>query len=203
VAILSMFLTPFALSIGPKIVAGARRVSVVTRLLDVVPACDANESGKKWNKHIIIGGYGFAGKELALVLRRTGVPYLIADLNVDNVRRAVANGDPAFFGDVTSPEVLKRLGIEQARELVLLINDLEASIQSVKAALQIAPDIFISVRTRYIFDVEPLIKAGASEVIPAEVEAAVEVASRVLDRSQLRDKKTKEEIERIREHPDH
>ena len=203
VAILSMLLTPFALSVGPKIVAGARRVTAVTRLLDVVPACDANESGKKWSNHIVIGGYGFAGKELAMVLRRIGIPYLVSDLNVDNVRRAVENGDSAFFGDVTSPEVLKRLGIEKARELVLLLNDLEASIQAVKAARQIAPDLFISVRARYILDVEPLMKAGASEVIPAEVEAAVEVAARVLDRAQLKDKKTEDEIERIREHPDH
>ena len=203
VAILSMLLTPFALSIGPKIVAGVRRVMVVTHLLGVVPACEADESGQKWRNHIIIGGYGFAGKELALVLRRTGIPYLVVDLNVDNIHRAVANGDPAFFGDVTSPEVLKRLGIERARELVLVINDPAASIQAVKAARQIAPDIFISVRTRYILDVDPLMKAGASEVIPAEVEAAVEVAARVMDRAQLKDKKTQEEIERIREHPDH
>lgn len=202
VAILSMLLTPFALSIGPKIVAGVRRVMVVTRLLGVVPACEAEESGKKWQNHVIIGGYGFAGKELALVLRRVGIPYLIADLNVDNIRRAVTSGDPAFFGDVTSLEVLKRLGIERAREFVLVINDPVASIQAVKAARQIAPNIFISVRTRYILDVEPLMKAGASEVIPAEVEAAVEVAARVLDRSQLKNKKTEEEIEQIREHPD-
>jgi len=203
VAILSMLLTPVALSIGPKIVAGVRRVMVVTRLLGVVPACEADERGKKWQNHVIIGGYGFAGKELALVLRRVGIPYLIVDLNVDNIRRAVANGDPAFFGDVTSPEVLKRLGIERARELVLVINDPVASIQAVKAARQVAPNIFISVRTRYILDVDPLMKAGASEVIPAEVEVAVEVAARVLDRSQLKNKKTEEEIERIREHPDH
>lgn len=203
VAILSMLLTPFALLLGPKIVAGVRRVKVVTRLLGVVPACEADEGGKKWQNHIIIGGYGFAGKELARVLRRIGIPYLTVDLNVDNIRRAVANSDPAFFGDVTSPEVLKRLGIEQAREFVLVINDLVASIQAVKAARQIAPNIFITVRTRYILDVDPLMKAGASEVIQAEVEAAVEVAARVLDRSQLKNEKTVEVIERIRDHPDH
>lgn len=203
VAILSMLLTPFALLLGPKIVAGVRRVKVVTRLLGVVPACEADEGGKKWQNHIIIGGYGFAGKELARVLRRIGIPYLTVDLNVDNIRRAVANSDPAFFGDVTSPEVLKRLGIEQAREFVLVINDLVASIQAVKAARQIAPNIFITVRTRYILDVDPLMKAGASEVIQAEVEAAVEVAARVLDRSQLKNEKTEEVIERIRDHPDH
>ncbi|MBL7082655.1 MAG: cation:proton antiporter [Candidatus Aminicenantes bacterium] len=203
VAILSMLLTPFALSLGPKIVAGVRRVRVATRLLGVVPACEADEGGKKWQNHVIIGGYGFAGKELALVLRRVAIPYLTVDLNVDNIRRAVANGDPAFFGDVTSPEILKRLGIERAREFVLVINDHVASIQAVKAARQIAPNIFISVRTRYILDVDPLMKAGASEVIPAEVEAAVEVAARVLDRSQLKNEKTEEVVERIREHPDH
>ena len=203
VAILSMLLTPFALSLGPKIVAGVRRVRVATRLLGVVPACEADEGGKKWQNHVIIGGYGFAGKELALVLRRVAIPYLTVDLNVDNIRRAVANGDPAFFGDVTSPEILKRLGIERAREFVLVINDHVASIQAVKAARQIAPNIFISVRTRYILDVDPLMKAGASEVIQAEVEAAVEVAARVLDRSQLKNEKTEEVVERIREHPDH
>lgn len=203
VAILSMLLTPFALMAGPKIAAGVVKAKVLTRLLDVAPASEAVEEGQKWKDHIIIGGYGFVGKELAKVLRNNRIQYLIVDLNVDNFKLAVADGAPAYYGDVTSSEVLRCLGAEHARELVLAINDPEASVQAVKAARQLSQNLRITVRTWYILDVEPLKKAGASEVIPAEVEAAVELAERVLGRCRLLDRKTETEIAQIRKHYDH
>jgi len=202
VAILSMFLTPFFLSLGPRLAAGAVRIKAFNRLLDVTPAYDVSEGEKKWKDHIIIGGYGFAGKELARVLRECRAPYLIVELNADNIRRAKENGDPAYYGDITSPEVLERIGIEDALELVMVINDPSAVERAVRAAREITPKLHITVRTRYILDVDPLKKAGATEVIPAEMEAAVEVANRVLNRCRLVDRVSKERIEEIRKQPD-
>jgi CPA2 family monovalent cation:H+ antiporter-2 len=184
-AILSMFVTPFAIAFGPRLASGAGRWRGLSRLFKVATAEEAVEIVQAMHGHVIIGGYGFAGRELAAVLAQCTIPYVIVDLNVENVDRAGKDGHHAFYGDVASPEVLEHLGLTRARELVLLINDPEAVEHAVKIARRLAADVHIIVRTNYLLDLVPLQDAGANEVIPAEREAAVQVISGLLARYRL------------------
>ncbi|MFH1372962.1 MAG: cation:proton antiporter [bacterium] len=183
--ILSMFLTPFGMSFGPKLAAGVGKLRRLTHLLEVAAAEEATDVVRTMRNHVIIGGYGFAGRELAQALNKCEIPYVIVDLNVENVRKATLEAGNAFFGDVTSHEVLRRLGAAYAREFVLLINDPSATEQAVKVARRFAPDLSIIVRTYYLLDIESLIDAGADDVVPAEREAAVEITSHLLSRHQV------------------
>jgi CPA2 family monovalent cation:H+ antiporter-2 len=180
--ILSMLVTPLAIAAGPRLASGASRIRVVTRLLGVRTAVDAevDESGRR--DHVVIAGWGVTGRELARALREADVPYVVLDLNPDNVRHAREQGEPAYFGDVTSPEVLLHVGAHRAREIVIAVNDPAAAERAVRAARRAAPDVPILVRARFIADVAGMLEAGATEVVPAEIEAAVEIAARVLRR---------------------
>jgi len=198
-AILSMLVTPFGFSLGPHVAAGMGKVRMLNRLLKVATAEDAVKKTRTMKDHVIIGGYGFAGQQLAQALEGCRILYLIADLNTENVRKASLEGRPAYFGDITSPDVLERLGAANARELVLVINDPGAVERAVKAARHVTTSLHITVRTRYMLDVESLIAAGANEVIPAEREAAVEVVSRVLSRCKPDPSRVAEQLARIRE----
>jgi CPA2 family monovalent cation:H+ antiporter-2 len=199
-AILSMFITPFAMAFGPKLAAGIGKLKGLTRLLDVATAEDATSVVKKMRDHVIIGGYGFAGRELARALIKYNIPFVIVDLNVENVRRASKEAGNAYFGDLTSQEVLERLGIESAREFVLLINDPSATERAVKLAREIAPKLSIIVRTRYLLDIKPILTNGADEVIPAEREAAVMITSRILERHQVDNSQIVSSCTEIRNH---
>jgi CPA2 family monovalent cation:H+ antiporter-2 len=147
---------------------------------------------------VVIGGYGFTGERLAESLKACDIPYLIIELNPMNVQRAVDRGDPAYFGDITSAEVLEHLGLAHARELVLVINDPRAIERAIKAARRVAPDLHIVVRTNYLLDVRPLLDAGADEVVPAELEAAVEITSRIVNRCEISTEKINSQLDRIR-----
>lgn len=184
-AILTMFLTPFAMSLGPHLAAGVGKLRGLTRLINVATAEEATDIVRNMRNHVIIGGYGFAGRRLAQALKKCEIPFVIADLNVENVRKASREAGNAYFGDITSDEVLSRLGAEQAGELVILINDSRAVEHAVRVARRLAPDLSIVVRTNYLLDVEPLLAAGADDVIPAEREAAAEVAFRVLNKHRV------------------
>jgi len=198
VAVLSMFVTPFGLSLGPHLAAGVGKIQVLTRLLKVSTAEDAAEEVRTMHDHVIIGGYGLAGQQLAQALRQSGIPYVIAELNVENVRNAVSRGEPAYFCDITSLEVLECLRAANAGELVLLINDPDANQRAVKAARSLAPNLHIVVRASYQLDIRPLLKAGANEIIAAEIEAAVEVVSRTLNRHQVDPEQVAVHLSRIR-----
>jgi CPA2 family monovalent cation:H+ antiporter-2 len=179
--ILSMLVTPFLIRLGPRLAAGAGRITPLMRLLQV-QSLDDEAPEKGLRDHVVIAGYGFAGRQLARSLRSCQVPYVVADLNVDNVRLATRDGVPAFFGDVTSPEVLSHLGIELASELVVTINDPDAARRAVILARRLSPKIRIFARATYIEDKPSLIEAGADEVVAAEVEAAVEISYLILKR---------------------
>jgi len=184
-AILSMFLTPIAIAYAPQFAAGVGKLRGLTRFMKVTAAEEAVDTAGKIRDHVIIGGYGFAGRELAMALKNCRVPFIVVDLNVENVRKAAAEVGGAYFGDITSVEVLEKVGAGSARELVLLINDQRANERAVKVARRMYPHLMIVVRTFYLLDIEPLVAAGANEVIPAEREAAVRITSGVLGRREI------------------
>jgi CPA2 family monovalent cation:H+ antiporter-2 len=177
--ILSMLVTPFLLLLGPRLAAGAGRLTPLMKLLQV-RSLKEDHPEDRLEGHAIIAGYGFAGRQLAKSLNECGIPYLVADINADNVRRAVADGVKAYFGDVTSEEVLEHLGVGKAREFVLTVNDPDAAQRAVRLARQLAPKMRIIARAAYIEDNALLLAAGASEVVTAEAEAAVEVTHIIL-----------------------
>lgn len=196
-AILSMLITPFALALGPHLAAGAGKMKAINNLMKIRSVDEAVSETERLRDHVIIGGYGFAGRDLASALRNCGVPYVIIDINDENVRRARRNKESVYFGDITSGEVLEHLGIHRAREMVIAINDPDAVGRTIRAARQIVPELHIIARTNYIRDVENLLSAGASEIVPAELEAAIELTERVLTRHRVQNDKIKAECERI------
>jgi len=198
VAILSMFVTPFAMSFGPRLAAGLGKLHRLRRLLEVETAEDATGSVSKMRDHVIVGGYGFAGRQLSKSLKDFGIPHVIVDINVENVRKASEEGAYAFFGDVTNQDVLVKLGAGHAAELVLLVNDPGAAELAAQVARELAPNIHIVVRTHYLLDIKSILAAGANDIVPAEREAAVEVTSLVLNRHQIVSRGIADHIDNIR-----
>ncbi|MEZ5357749.1 MAG: cation:proton antiporter [Candidatus Zixiibacteriota bacterium] len=201
-AILSMFITPFAMSFAPKLAAGIGKFPRISRMFKVESVEDKSDAICKLCDHIIIAGYGFAGRELSRGLIENGIPFIIVDINIENVRKATQETGKALYGDITAEEVLEQLSITTARELIILINDPGASEHAVRVARKLAPKLHIAVRTFYLLDVDGLLAAGADEVIPAEREAAVEVVSRVLKRHKVESKAISEQKSAVREHTD-
>jgi CPA2 family monovalent cation:H+ antiporter-2 len=180
--ILSMAVTPLLLAAGPRVAVGAERLRGLSLLFGVPGAHDARHAKGGLEGHVVLAGYGVAGRQLAAELRELAVPFVIVDLNAATVSEATLQGERAYFGDVTSAEVLEHLGLRSARGLVLLINDAGALERAVSAAHALAPDVPVAVRARYVGDIAKLERAGATEVVAAELEAGRELTRRVLAR---------------------
>ncbi len=132
------------------------------------------------SNHVMIVGYGLNGRNLARVLKETGIEYLVIDMNTDRVRQAKKEGHPAFFGDASFPEILRAMGVERAKMIVVAISDPVSTRRIVKTARTLNTAISIIVRTRYLREVEDLYRLGANQVIPEEFETSVEIFARVL-----------------------
>ena len=132
------------------------------------------------SNHVIIVGYGINGRNLGRVLKETGIAHIIMDVNMDRLRSAKADGHKAYFGDASHPEILKKMGIDKAKMLVVAISDPISTRHIVKSARDLNSADSILVRTRYIREVEELYRLGANQVIPEEFETSVEIFARVL-----------------------
>jgi len=177
--ILSMLLTPMFIAFAPHLALGADRVPWLNRLLGAEPpGIDAHEPH---SDHIIVAGYGRAGREVCQAARAAGYACIAVDVNVDNVRAARAAGDLAVFGDVTQKEVLEELGCRNARLVVVTINDTRATELATLTIRRTAPDTPIIARAMYDMDEESLRTAGATRVITAEATTSAVIVSACLD----------------------
>ncbi len=191
--ILSMLATPFALALAPHLASGLGKLDPLNRLLQIRTA-EEHHVADPLRDHVIIAGFGLTGRKLASSLQGRGVQYVIADLNSESVRQATQEGEPAFFGDVTSPEVLEHLGVAHAAELILAINDPDATVRAVRAARRAAPSLRIVVRTRYQADAEHIKEAGATQVFSAEAAVASVIVDRVMLDLQAGSKQSKTDM---------
>jgi CPA2 family monovalent cation:H+ antiporter-2 len=112
------------------------------------------------------------------------VPEKVLELNISTVRDMKKHGEPIYYGDGTTIEMLHKLGIKTAKVLVIAISDPSSCRNIVKTARKQNSELFIIARTRYAAEVDDLLKLGADEVIPEEFETSVEIFSRVLNQYQ-------------------
>jgi CPA2 family monovalent cation:H+ antiporter-2 len=200
-SIISMIATPFLISSAPRIGYFVQSIFKDGSAADVENTEDDIHltSSGGLQQHVIIVGYGLNGRNVARVLRAVGVPYVILELNADEVRRAKAKGEKINFGDATRREVLLHAGVEQAWALVLAMSDAAAARRTVDLAHRLNEKLHIIVRTRYVAEITELYQLGANEVIPEEFETSIEIFSRVLHRYGTSRKVIEQQIARIRE----
>lgn len=180
VAILSMIATPFLIRLAPRVGLFVQSLLAPGSLLE--PSMTGfGQMDDTVTDHVVIVGYGLNGRNVANVLRTTGIPYRIVELNAEGVREARAEGEPIAYGDATRREVLHHAKIERARVLVIAISDPAAGRHIVHNARQLNPKIRIVIRTRYMSELEGLFRLGADQVIPEEFETSLEIFARVLE----------------------
>ncbi len=180
ISILSMIATPFLIRLGPGISGRAESLKVSIPWLRGRRLIDLEPQGLFLKNHVIIAGYGLNGRNLARVLKETRTSHVILDIYGEIVRHARLHDEAIYFGDATQIEVLHRLCIKAARVLVLAISDPFATRRAIQAARQANPSIHIIVRTRYVNEVDELLRLGANEVVPEELETSLEIFDLVL-----------------------
>jgi len=130
--------------------------------------------------HVIIAGYGRVGQNVARMLEQENFEYVALDLDPVRVRAARAAGEPVFFGDASHPEILDAVGLEHARAVVISHHEMPDATKTLQHVRSRRPQLPVIVRTRDDSDLNSLLQAGATEVIPEALEAALMVGAHVL-----------------------
>lgn len=196
--IASMFLTPLLVRAAPHMLAGERLLAPLERLIGVRSIDEADQGERALEGHVVIVGFGLAGRLAAEALTACEAPFVALELNAETVRRAKAEGLPVYYGDATSEEALGHAHLPRARLLVLLMNDPSAAERVLDTARRVAPEVPVFMRTRYLLERDALLKVGASDVVAEEVEGAAEMLARVLRALEQPRNVIDQSIERLR-----
>lgn len=183
--VLLMLLTPFLAQVAPRFGAWLEMALRGVRFLH--PASDGAAAahaggghGFGLEDHVVIAGYGPAGRRLATVLRQTDIPFVIVDLNPRSIKEAKADSMNALYGDAAQPHVLEVADVAHAKMLVVAINDRDATVRVVKRATYENPTLRVVARADFLQDVKRLHDAGAEHVVSTQLETAVRLFAETL-----------------------
>ena len=167
IIVLSMLVTPLLANVAHRL--AARRGPVAEH---------AHEPPTK--APVVLAGYGRVGRRIGRILLSAEVPYVAIDLDSSLVLRHRKNGHPVFYGDGRRPDVLRSVGVADARLVVVTLDDPEAVETVVTKLHGEYPDVAILARGQTARQCRRLVELGANFAVAENLEASLDLAREVL-----------------------
>lgn len=164
----------------PLVAYGARRLARAIETSEAKGTQREIDLPAGLSGHVIVAGYGRVGQMLGSVLDAQELPHSALDTDTALVARFRHAGASIFFGDARRPAMLRKVGIERARALVVTMDNPSAAERVVEAAHGKWPDLPIYARARDVAHATRLLAHGATHVIPETTEASLQLSEMVL-----------------------
>lgn len=177
VTVVTLMLTPYMVTMASGVV---RRVD---GLSDPGKVHGPGKSGAQGEipvrDHIVIAGFGPAGKQVAEKLLKEGHALVVIDLNPRTAVEAPAAGFPLVVGDATRWELLQRVGVASAKAVAVTVPDPATAMQITASVRAAGFGKLLVTRSRYHRYAGDLMRAGADAVVDEETEVGFRIASAV------------------------
>jgi len=118
----------------------------------------------KLQNHFIICGYGRVGRGAASELKKSGVPFVVVEIDDGRVERAIADGMLAVAADSTRDETLRDVGVARAKGLVCALATDADNLFVLLSAKFANPGIYVATRAAEEGAEEKMRRAGADAV---------------------------------------
>jgi monovalent cation:H+ antiporter-2, CPA2 family len=175
--VISMLLSPLVIQFAEPIV---RKLTANDWLARAAQLTSIASTAMVRQEHVLICGYGRSGQNLARLLEREDISFVALDNDPQRVREAAIGGPSVVYGDASRREALVAAGVAKAKAVAITFADTPTAVRILHHVHQLRPDLPVIVRTRDDSDLDTLIKAGATEVIPEVLEGSLMLASHSL-----------------------
>jgi len=170
VVTLSMLLTPLLFIVFDKLIA-PRFTASQSREADEI-----EEQGS-----VIIAGHGRFGGIVNRILLSAGYKTVVLDYQSEQLERLRTFGIKVYFGDAMRPDLLHAAGIEEAKMLVITIDERENATELVRYVTEKYPHVYIVVRAMDRHHVYELWAAGARDIIRDTFDSSVRAGRSALE----------------------
>lgn len=172
VVAITMGLTPMFLLFNEKVLQprfGTKEHDDAIDREDVRPG-EIEEQGK-----VIIAGFGRVGSTVGRFMQANDESATYLDIDPDNVDLLRKLGLDVFYGDASRYELLHAAGAEQARLLVIAVDDPEKTVAIARTAMKHFPHLKIIARTAGLGDSHELIGLGVEHIYPETLDTALRI----------------------------
>ncbi|MGB0734229.1 MAG: NAD-binding protein, partial [Pontibacterium sp.] len=179
--IVTMILTPIMMGQGHQLINRWLCNSKTQETVHEPLSLEAlKETGEGLDDHVIVCGYGRVGQVIARFLPPINYPYVVMDSDPIRVKEAELAGEHIVYGDCRNPDMLRLLGAERAKLLILTFPEYDITLEATKAITREFPNLQVLVRTTDDSGLEELQALGVTEVIPETLEASLTLVSHAL-----------------------
>ena len=144
----------------------------------------AREAGPP-SGHVVLCGFGRVGSAIGEAFDSFEQPYVVIEPDAGIIRGLRERGVPCVFGDATRRRVLERAGAAGATLVVVAIPEINRANMVVRNVRILNRDSPVLVRSHDPAALDALLRAGATEIIQPEVEAAATLIRHALRRLAL------------------
>jgi len=130
---------------------------------------------------IIIAGVGRFGGIINRILLAAGHKTVVLDHHSEHLERVRAFGIKVFFGDASRPDLLHAAGIDEAKMLVIAIDNREQANEMVRYVTENHPHVYVVARAVDRHHVYELWAAGCRDIIRENFDGAVRAARSALE----------------------
>lgn len=128
----------------------------------------------------VILGFGRVGQLVADMLNVHGRHYRAIDANADRVAEMRGQGYSVIFGDIARPQMLERMGLEDAGAVILTMDDPVQNVKLTRKLRSLYPDLTIVCRARDARHAAELYRAGVTDAVPETLESSLQLSEAVL-----------------------
>jgi monovalent cation:proton antiporter-2 (CPA2) family protein len=129
---------------------------------------------------VIIAGFGRFGQIIGRVLRMHGIDFTALERNPGQVEVVRRFGTKVYFGDPTRPDVLRAAGAEQAKLLVVTLDDPPGVLRTIEAAKRNFPNLAILARARNRWYAHLLMDRDVDGLVRETFHSSLELAKQAL-----------------------
>ncbi len=133
------------------------------------------------NQSVIIAGFGRYGQIVGRLLFANGITPTVLEHDAEQVEALRRFGWPVFFGDATRLDLLRTAGAEDARALVLAVDDVDQSVAIARMVREAFPHLTIVARARNVQHFYALRDAGVELIERETLDSALMSGRSVLE----------------------
>ena len=162
------------------------------------PGAAPAHRGEPLHQHVVLCGFGRVGSAIGEALQTFAVPYVVIERDPDIVKSLRTRGVPCLFGDAAGRGILEAAGVRAASLAIVALPEIDRARLVVRHVREMNDHVPILARAHDPADGEGLARAGASEVIHPELEAAATLIRHALKRLALPQERVLAYLDRFR-----
>jgi CPA2 family monovalent cation:H+ antiporter-2 len=173
-AVVTMVLTPFVSSQTSRLYGWKKRWAKHEPLESI------NFPENELRNHVVIAGCGRIGFQIALVLQRLAIPFVVVEIDQLRIEKAKEANFPIVYGDGSHEVVLEALLIQRASLLVVTIPGIVVARSIISHAKKLNSEIRVVARISEPEFFNVFRGLGVVDLVYPEFEAGLEMTRQVL-----------------------